>query len=56
MKHGSRLSMLAGLVYAIFLLTLNTERWGGNPVQKIAILKLLQAIAQAAATPDDEAQ
>ncbi len=29
---------------------------GGNPVQKIAILKLLQAIAQAAATPEDEAQ
>lgn len=29
---------------------------GGNPVQKIAILKLLQAIAQAAATPEDETQ
>ncbi len=27
---------------------------GGNPVQKIAVLKLLLAIAQAAATPDDE--
>ncbi|WP_150306073.1 type I-E CRISPR-associated protein Cse1/CasA [Pseudomonas saliphila] len=27
---------------------------GGNPVQKIAILKLLLAIAQAAATPDDD--
>lgn len=27
---------------------------GGNPVQKIALLKLLLAIAQAAATPDDE--
>lgn len=26
---------------------------GGSPVQKIAILKLLQAIAQAAVTPDD---
>lgn len=29
---------------------------GGNPVQKIALLKLLLAIAQAAATPADEAQ
>lgn len=28
---------------------------GGNPVQKIALMKLLLAIAQAAATPDDEA-
>ena len=28
---------------------------GGNPVQKIAVLKLLLAIAQAAETPDDEA-
>lgn len=28
---------------------------GGNPVQKIALTKLLLAIAQAAATPDDEA-
>lgn len=27
---------------------------GGNPVQKIALMKLLLAIAQAAATPDDE--
>lgn len=27
---------------------------GGNPVEKIALLKLLLAIAQAAATPDDE--
>jgi CRISPR system Cascade subunit CasA len=27
---------------------------GGNPVQKIAVLKLLLAIAQAAATPQDE--
>lgn len=27
---------------------------GGNPVQKIAIMKLLQAIAQAATTPQDE--
>jgi CRISPR system Cascade subunit CasA len=27
---------------------------GGNPVQKIALLKLLLAIAQAAATPEDE--
>lgn len=27
---------------------------GGNPLQKIAIMKLLQAIAQAAATPADE--
>jgi len=26
---------------------------GGSPVQKIALLKLLQALAQAAATPDD---
>lgn len=29
---------------------------GGNPVQKIALLKLLLAIAQAAATPKDEAE
>lgn len=29
---------------------------GGNPVQKIALLKLLLAIAQAAATPDTEAE
>lgn len=29
---------------------------GGNPVQKIAVLKLLLAIAQAAATPTDEAE
>ena len=29
---------------------------GGNPVQKIAVLKLLLAIAQAAATPKDEAE
>ena len=29
---------------------------GGNPVQKIAIIKLLLAIAQAAATPRDEAE
>ncbi|MEQ8514605.1 MAG: type I-E CRISPR-associated protein Cse1/CasA, partial [Chromatocurvus sp.] len=29
---------------------------GGNPVQKIAILKLLLAIAQAAATPQDDAE
>ena len=29
---------------------------GGNPVQKIALLKLLLAIAQAAATPEDEAE
>ncbi|MGM8062686.1 type I-E CRISPR-associated protein Cse1/CasA [Vogesella indigofera] len=28
---------------------------GGNPVQKIALMKLLLAITQAAATPDDEA-
>lgn len=28
---------------------------GGNPVQKIALLKLLLAIAQAAATPEDDA-
>lgn len=28
---------------------------GGNPVQRIALLKLLLAIAQAAATPEDEA-
>ncbi|MDC7711501.1 type I-E CRISPR-associated protein Cse1/CasA [Vogesella indigofera] len=28
---------------------------GGNPVQKIALMKLLLAIAQAATTPDDEA-
>lgn len=27
---------------------------GGNPVQKIAVMKLLLAIAQAAATPADE--
>ncbi|MBE0510785.1 MAG: type I-E CRISPR-associated protein Cse1/CasA [Gammaproteobacteria bacterium] len=27
---------------------------GGNPVQKIALMKLLLAIAQAAATPDDD--
>ncbi len=27
---------------------------GGNPVQKIAVMKLLLAIAQAAATPDDD--
>ncbi|MFN3703269.1 type I-E CRISPR-associated protein Cse1/CasA [Thermomonas sp.] len=27
---------------------------GGNPVEKIALMKLLLAIAQAAATPDDE--
>ncbi|WP_457670398.1 type I-E CRISPR-associated protein Cse1/CasA, partial [Thiolapillus sp.] len=27
---------------------------GGNPVQKIAITKLLLAIAQAAATPEDD--
>ncbi|WP_127958182.1 type I-E CRISPR-associated protein Cse1/CasA [Serratia microhaemolytica] len=27
---------------------------GGNPTQKIALLKLLQAIAQAAVTPEDE--
>lgn len=27
---------------------------GGNPIQKIAVLKLLLAIAQAAATPNDE--
>lgn len=29
---------------------------GGNPIQKIALLKLLLAIAQAAATPDTEAE
>lgn len=29
---------------------------GGNPVQKISVLKLLLAIAQAAATPKDEAE
>ena len=29
---------------------------GGNPVQKIALLKLLQAIAQAAATPEGESE
>lgn len=29
---------------------------GGNPVQKIAVLKLLLAIAQAAATPKDEVE
>lgn len=29
---------------------------GGNPVQKIAVFKLLLAIAQAAATPDNETQ
>lgn len=29
---------------------------GGNPVQKVALLKLLLAIAQAAATPDTEAE
>ncbi len=29
---------------------------GGNPVQKIALLKLLLAIAQAAATPKDDAE
>lgn len=29
---------------------------GGNPVQKIAVTKLLQAIAQAAATPKDESE
>lgn len=29
---------------------------GGNPVQKIALLKLLLAIAQSAATPDNEAE
>lgn len=29
---------------------------GGNPVQKIAILKLLLAIAQAAATPENESE
>ena len=29
---------------------------GGNPVQKIALMKLLLAIAQAACTPEDEAQ
>lgn len=29
---------------------------GGNPVQKIALLKLLLAIAQAAATPEDESE
>lgn len=29
---------------------------GGNPVQKIALLKLLLAIAQAAATPQDETE
>ncbi|MDO3386828.1 type I-E CRISPR-associated protein Cse1/CasA [Gilvimarinus sp. SDUM040013] len=29
---------------------------GGNPVQKIALLKLLLAIAQSAATPKDEAE
>lgn len=28
---------------------------GGNPVEKIALMKLLLAIAQAAATPDDDA-
>ncbi len=48
--------MLAGSVCAIFLRTRNIGHWGGNPVQKIAILKLLQAIAQAAATPEDETQ
>lgn len=29
---------------------------GGNPVQKIAVLKLLLAIAQAAATPEDDGE
>lgn len=29
---------------------------GGNPVQKIALLKLLLAIAQAAATPKDDGE
>lgn len=29
---------------------------GGNPVQKIAVLKLLLAIAQSEATPKDEAE
>lgn len=29
---------------------------GGNPVQKIAVLKLLLAIAQAAATPEDQTE
>lgn len=29
---------------------------GGNPVQKIALMKLLQAIAQAAVTPQNEAE
>lgn len=29
---------------------------GGNPVQKIALMKLLLAIAQAAATPEDESE
>ena len=29
---------------------------GGNPVQKIAVMKLLLAIAQAACTPQDEAE
>ena len=30
------------------------QNLGGNPVQKIAVFKLLLAIAQAAVTPDDE--
>lgn len=34
----------------------NFQSLGGNPVQKIAIFKLLLAIAQAAATPENETQ
>lgn len=33
----------------------NCRALGGNPVEKIALMKLLLAIAQAAATPEDEA-
>lgn len=32
------------------------RRLSGNPVQKIALFKLLQAIAQAACTPDDDGE
>lgn len=34
----------------------NFQSLGGNPIQKIAVFKLLLAIAQAAATPENEAQ
>lgn len=34
----------------------NFQSLGGNPIQKIAVFKLLLAIAQAAATPENETQ